>query len=220
MQHSFNQSWRNYRNKLLKGKAPALLEIKARLRLVKQALIATLSLDAAVAIINEEMRILEAMADDSQVPAAEKGLLHLRYLSSYWLSPALWSSWSDFGRHSAAKILGCDFDGVLPTTNHLESFNGVLKRRHLRRWQRGGRRLRLDILVNVLVSEILPSIFEQRGHVTLPTVAYFTPDPARDLSARQLLDNKQISIPTHSPGGFEFTCYSSFATQLDRNPVI
>lgn len=61
---------------------------------------------------------------------------------------------------------------------------------------------------------------EQRGHIILPTVAYSTPDPARDISASQLLGNKQISIPMHSPEGFPFTCYSSFAAELDRNPVL
>ncbi|KAJ6605106.1 hypothetical protein B0H10DRAFT_1957228 [Mycena sp. CBHHK59/15] len=31
--------------------------------------------------------------------------------------------------------------GVIPTTNHLESFKGVLKHSYLRRWQKGGHRL-------------------------------------------------------------------------------
>ena len=75
---------------------------------------------------------------------------------------SLWCSWSDYGRQVAAKILNCPLEGVLPTTNHLESFNGVLKRKHLRRWQRGGRRLRIDVLVKLPITKIFPSIFEQR----------------------------------------------------------
>lgn len=126
------QSWRNYRNKLLKGKAPALMEIKERLCLVEQALITTMSLKAAMEIVADENSVLETMTEDSHAPAAQKGIQHLRYLSSYWLTFDLWASWSEFGRHSAAKILGCALNGVLPTTNHLESFNGILKRKHLR----------------------------------------------------------------------------------------
>ncbi|KAJ6562984.1 hypothetical protein B0H10DRAFT_2239680 [Mycena sp. CBHHK59/15] len=37
------------------------------------------------------------------------------------------ASWSAFGRYTAAEILGCEFEGVLLTTNHLEYFNGLLK---------------------------------------------------------------------------------------------
>jgi hypothetical protein len=57
----------------------------------------------------------------------------------------------------------CTVEGVLPTTNHLESFNGLLKNKHLRRWQRGGRRLRFDVLIHTLITRILPSVFEQRA---------------------------------------------------------
>jgi hypothetical protein len=95
---------------------------------------------------------------------AEKGLKHLQeYLLGYWTTEILWRSWSDFGRQVAAKILGCPFEGVLPTTNHLESFNGLLKRKHLRRWQHGGCRLRLNVLLKLLIMKVLPSIFEQRA---------------------------------------------------------
>lgn len=54
------------------------------------------------------------------------------------------------------EICVCDRHG------RLESFNGILKRKHLRRWQRGNRRLRVDVLVKLLVTKILPAIFDQR----------------------------------------------------------
>lgn len=89
-------------------------------------------------------------------------MVHIEYLDSYWLREALWQSWARWGRIEAAKRLGCEINEVVPTTNHLESFNGVLKRRHLVRWQQGKRRLRMDVLIHVLVFNILPSIFRQR----------------------------------------------------------
>ncbi|KAJ7202187.1 hypothetical protein C8J57DRAFT_1543409 [Mycena rebaudengoi] len=67
-----------------------------------------------------------------------KAVEHLDYLSNYWTTDNLWQSWSDYGRKVAAALLGCHTDGIIPTTNHLESFNGILKRKHLRRWQNGG----------------------------------------------------------------------------------
>ena len=60
---------------------------------------------------------------------------------------SLWNSWSEEGRGCAAAVLGVGIGDVLPTTNHLESFNGVLKRKHIGQWQRSGRKLRFDVLV-------------------------------------------------------------------------
>ena len=93
-------------------------------------------------------------------------LAHLKdYLLGYWTTPALWSSWSDFGRKVAPGRLNCTFEGVLLTTNHLESFNGLLKHKYLRGWQNGGRQLRLDVLLMLLVTRVLPSIFHQQQHM-------------------------------------------------------
>ncbi|KAJ7337402.1 hypothetical protein DFH08DRAFT_705376, partial [Mycena albidolilacea] len=243
------QSWRNHRNKLVKGKSPESMEVKARLCLVEQKLVETTTLDAAVQIIEDERRVLTAWMETSHRAPAERGLLHLEYLSSYWLSFDLWASWSDFGRYTAAEILGCGFDGVLPTTNHLESFNGLLKRKYLHCWQHGGHRLRVDVLIQIIVTWVLPAVFAQHqlqrreqdcisewilslpgserllankraGHTETPCpVAYFAADPSRDTTAAQLLDNNQISAPTLDADTFFFSCYSSFATELDENPL-
>lgn len=73
----------------------------------------------------------------------------------------LWDGWSTEGRTHAAKILGVDIGSVLTTTNHLESFNGVLKRKHIAQWQRSGQRLRFDVLVFRLILYVLPNIYAQ-----------------------------------------------------------
>ena len=90
---------------------------------------------------------------------------HLDYLRDYWGREALWQSWSDFGRCVAAVRLGCAVEGVLPTTNHLESFNGVFKRKHLKRWQHYGKPLCLDIFIHLSITKILLAIFQQRTAV-------------------------------------------------------
>ncbi|KAJ7237409.1 hypothetical protein C8J57DRAFT_1087616 [Mycena rebaudengoi] len=59
----------------------------------------------------------------------------------------------------------------------------------------------------------------QSPPATLNPVAYFIPDASRDASAAQLLENRQISTPTFDAGVFSFECYSSLATEFDRNPV-
>jgi hypothetical protein len=159
---NLRQSWRNHRNKLVKGRSAESLEVKARLRLVEEKLVSTTTLESAVAIIEDERRVLTAWMETSHGAPAERGLLHLEYLSTYWLSFDLWASWSEFGRYTAAGILRCECEGVLPTTNHLESFNGLLKRKYFRRWQRGGRRLRVDVPINVIITKILPAVFAQR----------------------------------------------------------
>lgn len=73
----------------------------------------------------------------------------------------LWDGWSTEGRTHAAEILGVDISSVLSTTNHLESFNGVLKRKHIAQWQRSGQRLRFDVLVFRLILYVLPNVYAQ-----------------------------------------------------------
>ncbi|KAI0311199.1 hypothetical protein OF83DRAFT_1039767, partial [Amylostereum chailletii] len=91
--------------------------------------------------------------------SASAALAHLEYLSSYWMSVPMWNGWSQFGRNRASEILGVAVEGVLPTTNHLESFNSALKGKYLPQWQRSGARLRFDVLIFRLVRDIVPTLF-------------------------------------------------------------
>lgn len=75
---------------------------------------------------------------------------------------ALWQSWSQKGRVVASMLLKIPVEGVLPTTNHLESFNGVLKGKHIPQWAHSRSRLRVDFLICILITKILPGIFSQR----------------------------------------------------------
>ena len=78
---------------------------------------------------------------------ADKATEHLGYLSSCWpASEDLWKSWSRAGRE-AVLALGRSPEHVLTTTNHVESFNNVIKGRELPLWKRHGRRFRVDILL-------------------------------------------------------------------------
>lgn len=157
------QSWRNHRNKLLRGKSPVHMSVKARMSRVEAELASTTDFNQAKELLAKERAFLEGMEQDHP-SVAKNGLDHLTYLGEgYWMKDeSLWRSWSEYGRRYAAVLLECEIEGVLTTTNHLESFNGVLKRRHLRRWQRGNHRLRIDILIKLLIQKILPAIFEQR----------------------------------------------------------
>jgi hypothetical protein len=221
------QSWRNHCNHVLKGNSPIYIEVKHHLARIEDMLIHTTTIEDARAIIMKEAEVLEAMAENGHASVAAKGLQHLNdYLLGYWTTDTLWKSWSDYGRRTAARVLKCPIEGVLPTTNHLESFNGLLKWKHLKRWQRGGKRLRIDVLLRLLITKVLPSIFEQRamqraedlrwaalvrqlpgGDALLletksltvsiiPTTAYLTSDPEREAAVVTLLANNQISHPT------------------------
>lgn len=187
-------------------------------------MVKTTSIESAHALIKADEEVFANLGDS----ASDKGLIHLNYLSSYWVTDALWKSWSDYGRHIAGHILKCPFEGVLPTTNHLESFNGILKNKHLKRWQRSGRRLRVDVLIKVLIMQILPAIFLQRsmekaekdrfytrihalpgGSAVLTQrqkpiakvlYSYHAPDPSRDVSAASIIEANQISTPVFDNG--------------------
>lgn len=120
----------------------------------------TTNYEEALGILCREEKKLEELhrTPVSQGPGND-GLLYMKYFRSTWMSLDLWESWSRKGRNDAATILGIEIDGVLPTTNHLESFNGVLKRKYIKQWQRSGRRLRFDVLIHRLIQSILPNIF-------------------------------------------------------------
>lgn len=69
------------------------------------------------------------------------------YLETYWLTPAILSSWTVKARQIASQVTGIP-EGMIPTTNnHLEGFNFVFKKRDLRMHQLRGRRLRFDLFV-------------------------------------------------------------------------
>lgn len=94
--------------------------------------------------------------------AAAGGIKHLDYLITNWMSLTIWRSWSDWGRVAASTILKIPVEGVIPTTNHLESFNAILKRKHLPAWLHSGHRLRFDSLIHILITRILPGIYNHR----------------------------------------------------------
>lgn len=84
------QSWRNHRNREVKGKTPGHMDIKARLRRLEEALVKSTSIDDARAAINHERDVLEALRDSLPPGPIEKGICHLDYLSGYWMTEALW----------------------------------------------------------------------------------------------------------------------------------
>lgn len=156
------QSWRNSRTKRIRGDSALHRELLDGARHLEAALLLTESFSIAKQLVLSEKAKLQLlpMEHSSTVKQAED---HLDYLSSYWLaSEALWESWSARGRILAAKRMNCPIENIVTTTNHLESFNNVLKGKHLQRWKHGGRRLRVDVLLRILVDKIVPGIFAQR----------------------------------------------------------
>jgi hypothetical protein len=55
-------------------------------------------------------------------------------------------------------------DGIVPTTNHLESFNAILKRKHLPAWLYSRHRLHFDSLIHILITQILPIFNHHQAH--------------------------------------------------------
>ena len=119
-------------------------------------------LAAVEAIASQRHAFEQLLGDTASAGAARGGIKHLDYLSANWMSLPMWQSWSDFGRVRASATLRITIDGVIPTTNHLESFNGILKRKHLASFLHSGHRLRFDSLIHILITRILPGIFSHR----------------------------------------------------------
>jgi hypothetical protein len=118
----------------------------------------------ATTLLATEYHSLSTLAETT--PAAKKqagaGIAYIEYLRSTWLEKSLWSSWSQYGLDQAAVRLKRPTEGIIPTTNHLELFNAVLKRKYILQWQHSGNHLRFDIFIHHLILKILPEVFAQR----------------------------------------------------------
>ncbi|PSR73964.1 hypothetical protein PHLCEN_2v10232 [Hermanssonia centrifuga] len=114
---------------------------------------------ALVAAERNECHQVAALADGKKCAAG--AIKFLDYMETTWMPLDMWKGWSKRGREDAAKQLGIHIEGVIPTTNHLESFNRNLKRKYVPQWQHSGHRLRFDVLLYHLITNILPHIYAQ-----------------------------------------------------------
>ncbi|KIJ35569.1 hypothetical protein M422DRAFT_262151 [Sphaerobolus stellatus SS14] len=144
------------------NKRKTLIKMGNTVDFTKQQIVSRIRvLDRSLMITEDYKTALKLTTGETSGPATN-GLAYLDYLTGTWLVEPLWKSWSQYGRNQAAKILDIPIKDVAPTTNHLESFNGILKKKYIRGYQKGGRRIRFDLLIFLLVNRILPGIFQQR----------------------------------------------------------
>ena len=119
-------------------------------RLIYCSLLASTDYNGAVKIIADEWADLLTIAQlggTSSQAASKLGVTYVNYLSETWMLESLWQSWSQNGHTVASTILKIPIQGVLPTTNHLESFNSVLKQKHIPRLQCSGSHFHFDCLI-------------------------------------------------------------------------
>ena len=126
-------------------------------------LISSVDHNIAMGILQQQRAAFMQLSQDvSAAPAAHGGIKHIDYLITHWMPIAMWKSWSEWGRVAASTILNIPIEGVIPTTNHLESFNSILKQKHLPAHLRSGHRLHFDSLIHILITQILPGIYRHR----------------------------------------------------------
>ncbi|KAJ3832256.1 hypothetical protein F5878DRAFT_505339, partial [Lentinula raphanica] len=235
------QCWTNNQKKLrCKGSEGMKGAVTARLYQLENRLIATTEHAAARALIEEERTFYSHLAEKEETRSmAEAALKHLTYILEYWMPENMWQSWSSRGRHAASARIGIPIDDMIPTTNHLESFNSVLKRKFIGSWLRTGRRLRVDLLIYILIARILPDIFARRlsrlEHRTWLTerfqargadlvsiqqqnsdriVAWWPEDESRQKSAQKLASEGGLASLTH-PHPDDYTAVCSSSTEPD-----
>ncbi|KAJ3832225.1 hypothetical protein F5878DRAFT_654682 [Lentinula raphanica] len=84
----------------------------------KLRLVATTKYTAAMSLIQAEQSFYLSLVEKEDTRSiAEATLKHL--------------SWSNWGRHAAAARIGMSIQAMIPTTNHLESFNCILKCKYI-----------------------------------------------------------------------------------------
>ncbi|KAJ3533425.1 hypothetical protein NM688_g7283 [Phlebia brevispora] len=162
------QCWTNKRSSCL-GKTDVYLRryLERHFYSLEEALLNTVRYEDALRLIKEverECHFVTAQPDGGKL--GQGGLDYLAYLIKTWMPFDMWRSWSRYGREEAAKRLGVDIEGVLPTTNHLESLNRNFKHKFLPQWQHSGHRLRPDVLVYRLITNILLHIYAQHRMLT------------------------------------------------------
>ncbi|RXW11992.1 hypothetical protein EST38_g13863 [Candolleomyces aberdarensis] len=161
------QCWTNHRKTAVTGRNGSddntsfwKGQVVKDLQSLEIQLIATSNYQEATRLVNMlRIRLQALTANPASSSAAQGGLKHIDYLVANWMPLPLWQSWSEFGRLAASARLNIPVHGVIPTTNHLESFNGILKRKHLAQWLHSGHRLRFDALISLLVTKILPGVY-------------------------------------------------------------
>ncbi|TFY62444.1 hypothetical protein EVJ58_g3855 [Rhodofomes roseus] len=133
------------------------------LNLEERSLLQTDVHDEALAIVDGVDNLFKALAPDPEAQKASSAVSeYITYLRGTWMTFPMWRSWARRGRIEAARKMNVAIETVLPTTNHLESFNGTLKRKYIPQWQHSGRRLRLDVLLVCLALDIMPRVYARQ----------------------------------------------------------
>lgn len=156
------QCWSNHLNMCLtRPSTDAVVQVRIRVKDLEAELLRTTDFAQAKELVAREHQFLETVSSNNG--AAGTAIPHLEYLLGFWLaSESLWYSWSAKSTADAAKILSCPPDKVLNTTNHLESFNNVLKNIYLQNRKRGGRKMRVDVVTKLFVEQVLPEVYRKR----------------------------------------------------------
>ncbi|KAJ9113552.1 hypothetical protein QFC20_001903 [Naganishia adeliensis] len=178
--YHLRQSWGNGKRsrypRILRGErandriiAQAIEDIKTRVKSLEDRLLNALTFEAALNALQEETALFLRMKEDERLPGEVRATAagawdYLGYLRKTWVKENLWMAWAEIGRTRLAQALDIPLGSVINTSNHLESFNNVLKNGWLRRCSTGrGRRLRTDVLVALLITRVIPGIFRTRA---------------------------------------------------------
>lgn len=156
------QSWKNHLARVLKGESTTHRDLRVQIRAVEDMLFASESYNEAVESVKKKIDALKSIVGPDE-GIIQNAISHLEYFVSYWLgTEEMWAGFSQRGRQAVADRIGCPVSTIPTTTNHLESFNGVLKGKYIKGWKKSGRRLRADLLISVLVTKIAPAIFQKK----------------------------------------------------------
>ncbi|KAJ3897353.1 hypothetical protein F5879DRAFT_927909, partial [Lentinula edodes] len=157
--------WMNHRKKILNGSQGDYWKNHVRERLQELEVLLRASVEHAVAgnhLSQVRVYFTELLTNPAAKVASKGGILHLNYIDRYWMPVPMWQSWSESGRIAASTLLKVPVEDVIPTTNHLESFNAILKCKYIQSWLHSGHRLRFNVLIIPLVTRILPDLFARR----------------------------------------------------------
>lgn len=212
MFHSW-QAWRNGLTRCLKPipKGPPRQEVRKRLAKFLMSLLKDITeYSEALEAYNQELVFFRSLGtarnSDLNRKKSKGGLAFLAYFKSYLDVRSFWLSWSKAGVIEAARRLGIPVNKVPRTTNHLESWNGHLKKKWYMAYHRSGRLPRIDTWVLITITKVMPEFFKEVAEEERRADYFF--------SMRYAAPNKQSVTIDHHANSEPLITTSPTITQL------
>jgi hypothetical protein len=212
------QAWRNGLNKHLRviPKGEQRQDVRKHLaKFLMRLLKEITTYPDAISAYNTQLHYFKNLGKERNPMSkkkAEGGLAFLTYLKGYLNVQSHWFAWSKAGVLEAAKRLKMPVEKVARTNNHLESFNGRIKRKYYTAYLHSGRLPRIDVWVLIMITKVMPAFFQERAERRSRTDYY-------ECMRHALPSTDQPGSPNHSDPEISVLVDAEFSVALEMDMI-